>query len=543
MNTAFGLHVPVGDIGELQEVKDALAYTNTDKISTLFDEETAVNVYYYTHKGHVIPMPKPGAPNKNADDPLGDTNAINPSEVRSMLLHFPLTSLNLDFSDYLNTDVTIPPVVLPDLQYQSLEINPANPYELDPIPIPLGDMGEWIKSITLNGSEKTTVTLKGAAALQGSLKMAIPDFGIGSSESDFQQGKTQGDDLVFEATEKKELKPKSKLPTSTVNIYLQLTQVPPEGGSYPVEVGLKWTEAEVLPGDSGTYEDKITLPVGQFSEIASKYKIASIPCYLYVDGPFGKTNKVKFELKADDAWLVGDENNKGIEITEGVNFKNLYQLSGDYYEGELNEGSASFNLAKKVNDNSADNLELNYRIERSGDSWKVTPNDANAIISADMVVVLPLQFNVEPQPDEIKTIDDKEYIDIFSMVEYGANDNSDLFGRDQIGSTTAYLSSVRLSGKNMENTFFSNDLFLHVYEENVVDELIEIKSGGSFSLDIEGSPHIPMPFHPEFSVYLQKPEIESAVIKITPKPETGGDIFTIQIAADVTGMAEYEQDL
>jgi hypothetical protein len=239
---------------------------------------------------------------------------------------------------------------------------------------------------------------------------------------------------------------------------------------------------------------------------------------------------------------VGDKNtNKGIEITKGTNFLELYQPSGDYYEGKLREGSASFNLAEKVNEDSTGDLILNYWITRLGSTWTVTPNDAD--ISVDMVVVLPLQFNVVPKPEDIKTIANMKYIDIFSMVEYGADNNGDLFGRDQIGSTIAYLSSVRLSGKNMENTFFSNDLFLHVYEENVVDKLIKIKSGGSFSLDIEGSPHIPMPFHPEFSVYLQKPDNEPAVIKIAPKPETGGDIFTVQISADVTGMAEYEQDL
>jgi hypothetical protein len=540
VSTTFGLHVPVGDIGELQEVKDALQYTNSEKISSLFDEETAVNVYYYTKEGYVIPMPDTNDENKNTGDPLGESNAIDPGKVRSMLLHFPLTSLNLDFSEYLNTDVTIPPVELPNLSSLPPVINSANPYVLTPIPIPLGNMGEWIKSITLNGStDNTTVTLEGAAALKNSLEMAIPDFGIGDTNT-FKQGVVVGVDLVFTATTEKKLLPKT---TSTVDIYLQLTQVPPEGGSYPVKVDLKWTEAEVSPGDKGAYDGTIPLPIGQFSEVASKYKIVSIPCYLYVDGPFSNVNKVEIGLQADVDWLVGDKDkNKGIEITKGANYLELYQPSGDSYAGELHEGSASFNLAAKVNEDSASDLILKYSI-KPGSTWTVKPGDAD-VISADMVVALPLQFNVEPQPEEKKQIGGKEYIDIFSMVKYGVDDNGDLFGRDQIQSTATYLSNVRLSGKNMKNTFFSNDLFLRILDEkSEIDELVEIKSGESFYADIAGSPRIPMPFHPEFSVCLHKPENEPAVIKIAPKPETGDDIFTVQISADVTGMAEHEQDL
>jgi hypothetical protein len=536
-NTTFGLHVPVGDIGELQEIKDALQYTDTEKISGIFGEEMVVNAYFYTKKGHVIPMPKSTAPNKNVDSPLNKDNAIDPGEVRSLLIHFPLARLNLNLNEYLNTEVTMPAVTLPDLPPGA-----SLPSNLPPIPIPLGEMSEWIDSVELNGkNDYTTVTLKGGAVLQDSLRMAVPEFGIGTGEGDFQKGAAKDGDLVFTANTVTQLHPKK----TAVNIYLQLTKVPPKGGSYPVEVDLKWTKAEVLPGDSGSYEDTIDIPVAEFSDFLTKYKIASIPCYIYVGGPFSDSNKVELGIQADNDWLVGDENTKkGTELTQGINFSALYKpplLRDDYYEGELHEGSDSFNLAAKVNNSAEKDIKLKYWIKRLGTSWTVLPN-SNDIISADMVVVLPFQFNVEPQPEEIITVDNKEYIDIFSMVKYGLNDNGDLFGRDQVRATTVYLTNICFSAKSMENTFFANDLFLHIYDDNVVDELIKISSGGSFSADIAGSPHIPMPIHPKFSVYIQKPKNDLAVIKIAPKPKTGSDVFMVQISADVTGISEYEQD-
>jgi hypothetical protein len=544
VNTAFDLHVPVGDIGEREEVSDFIKYAKPEKIASLF-EDGNVSVCYYTKDDYVIPMPKTGEPNKNVEGMLDATNAINPgSGVRSMFLHFPLTSVNLDFTQYFKSDVEMPLVGMPNIDdiwtgtpSPSVGTDLPSAYEFPPLDIPLDGMGEWIEWIKLNGTAgKTTVVLKDGAALAGMLKMAVPAFGIGDSETDFKEGTTASGDLVFTAAnDEKELKPMTDAP---VKVYLQLTKVPPNGGPYKVEVDLKWTEAKVNPGENGLYKGTVPLPLGQFADFFKKYQIASLPCYLYVGGPFDTSNTMELKLKADNDWLVGTAN-AGEEITKDLNFLSLYGnlFSEDEYDGELHESSASFNLAAKLNEGSAHDMKLDYQLQMN--DQEVTPSDTLSVISADMVVILPFQFEVKE--DEITEINgEKSYAEITTMTDYGLDDNGDLFGRDQVEeTTTAVLTSARILSKELKNTFFAGDLFLHVYEENIVDKLIKITAGESIDFEFTGSPQIPMPFHPVLALYAHVPT-SPAVITINPRKDE--DVFSVQLSADITGTAQYEQD-
>jgi hypothetical protein len=549
VNSSFGLHVPVGDIGDLQEVKDILEYANGDKISSLFGDGE-VSVCLYTKEGYGIPLPDTTDPNKNAGGTLGSGNAINPGEVRSMFLRFPLARMDLDFTSYFKNDVTIPDITMPDISNNSLIPSPEGtplpfPYSFELPPIPLGAMSQWIESIKLNNTtgnvKLTTVTVKNGGNLSDTLQMAIPAFGIGGSSPAYQLGTTDGPDLVFTANTETTLNPQND---STVNIYLRLMKVPPSGASYSVEVNLAWTEAEVNPnsGGTGTHGDTITLPTGQFTEFSTDYHFASLPCYLYVGGPFSPANKVTLGLEADGAWLVGQSDTEGKEITESRSFATLYEdpfpKNDGYYDGDLYDPTASFNLAAQVNTSTAD-IELKYWMKLDN-SWTVTPDGTASTISADMVVILPLQFDVVKQE---KQIGNDFYVDIMTMEEYGSSGSGDLFGRDQLGVTANFLTGIRLSGKNVKNTFFSSDLFLHV-EDNVDREPVPIKSGKDFDIEITGAPYIPTPFHPSFFVCVKKPAGGgSATIKIAPQPKEGDDVFAVRLSADVTGMAEYEYDL
>jgi hypothetical protein len=550
VSTTLGLHAPVGDIGELGEVKDLLKYTERDEIASLFyseNDDESVNVYYYVKDGYVVPLPKPNAPTENAEGPLDASNAINPGkDVRSMFLHFPLTSLNLNFTEYLKTDVEMPVINVPDKNALGVsdvpEGTPLSPYYAPPpVPIPLDAMEEWVNSINLNGNapnDCTTVTVKGGAALYDSLQMAVPAFGIGN-DSDFRSGAVAGGDLVFSADPKdKGLKPK----TDPVEIYLQLTKVPAGSGTYDVEVDLKWTQAEVYPGEKGVFEGKKALPLEEFAESSDKYKIATIPSYLYIGGPFDADNSAEVGLKSETDWLVGDgaDKGQGEAVVTDCSFKwNENLLSGDKYGGDLDGEAASFNLASKVSDSSGGNLELQYYIRAMNDSWIVYSDNPNGVISADMVVILPLQFNLV-EDGKVKSINGENYISIMSMLDYGSGADSDLFGRDQAGDFSNLLTGIRVSGKDMKNTLFADGLFLHVYQDGVVEELVAVKAGNSFSVDIAGSP-IPIPFHPEFGVCALKPHSGQAVMRIMPK--VGEDVFSLWFSADVTGMVQYERDL
>jgi hypothetical protein len=546
VSSAFGLHIPVGDIGELDEVKELLEYTKIEKISGLFNsdgtDEVKANAYYYTKGGYVIPLPKEGEPNRNVEGPLGEKNAINPGEVRSMFLHFPLTSMNLDLTEHLKS-VTIPPLEVPDVStLVPGGILPEgyplfNPHELDTLSVPLDAMSEWIESVRLDGTHgnTTTVTIKGGKALRDMLEMAVPALDIGSTPADFKQGVVKGEDLVFYAEdEEKVLSPK----TDSVEIYLQLTKVPPSGGPYDVEVDLKWTEARVNPGEEGVYEGTVPLPLGQFSEFAEKYKIASLPCYLYVGGPFDKDSDIGLKLKAGGDWLVG-KGNKEEKITENLNFLSKYSLATDEYDGILHESTASFNLAAKMNEGSANDLNLNYQLRVN--AWDVQPTETLSVISADMVVILPLQFElVSPDKEEIEVEiegEKKKYIKLESMADYGSNGKGDLLGRDQAGVPSDIITDIRFSGDNIKDTLFGGSLFLRIHQNDKVYVMEPIKTGTGFSANISSPP---MPFHPEFGLYMKLPE-GKPVIKIVPKD--GDDAFALRLSIDVTGMVEYEQNL
>jgi hypothetical protein len=533
VSTTFGLHMPIGDLAELQEVRDALEYTKIERIAELFNNENQkVQVYYYTEAGYVIPLPDNESPNKNAEGPFDATNAARPDEVRSLFFHFPLVSLNLDFAEYLRTDVIVPDIVVPE--------GPSSyPRNLATVTVPLGEMSRWVESIDLNGDTgKSIVTLEGGAQLQDTLQLAIPALGIGVGKEDFRYGTAKNNNLMFTATVSKTLQPK----TEPVIIYSRLTEVPAEsGGHFAVTIDLKWTKAEVVPGD-GVYSDTIILPFGQFSEYTDKYEIMTLPCYFYVGGPFDDTNKAEVGLKAGEDWIIGTGETAGEVIEASYPFQlDKNALSDGFYSGSVPESAAPFNLAAKANDNSHGDLELIYWI-RVPDLWVIRPDDGGGVITADLVAVLPLQFEIVE--GEKKTFGGEEYVNIMAMTDYDLNGGYDLFGRDRGESSFFVPTDVRFSGKDMRNTLFSGSLYLHLYDNyDILDQLITIKPGENFYVDVTGTPYIPVPFHPVFAVYVKKPENGPTVLKIDAKKAGVDDIFAVKLSADVTGMTEYEQDL
>jgi hypothetical protein len=540
VNTTLDLHVPIGDIGDVQEVRESLEYTNAEKIAEIFGD-TDVNVYYfYTEKGYtdgdktsgyVIPLPKKNFPNENAEAPYDDAStAICSNEVRTLFMHFPLASVNLDFTEYLKTEIETPDVVAPDTtKFPDMDPGSDIPggYPLEMAPIPLGAMSEWIEYIKLNGDkDMTTVTLEGGAELADTLKLAIPGLGIGKDKKDFQPGKPEGKDLVFSADRETTLKPQED---KEIKVFSQWVKVPKEnGGGYKIEIDLKWTEAEVHTGENGNYGGVVNIPLEQFSDILEKYKLVTFPCYLYVGGPFGGNaiQGATITLDGGDGWKIEKS------IDQSYAFAALYTgLSpGKSYGEPLSYASTiSFNLAEKVNV-AQGNIQIAYTMEL-GSSYTVTPDTAkDSAITADLVALLPMQMEVlEVNPE--------------TTPDYGSDGAYDLFGRDQAGVSLNRITSARVSGRDMVNTLYAGDLFFRMYDDVSLDKLVKITPGEDCFMDIAGDPYIPMPFHPVFAVYMKKPAEGPPFVKIKPKKDGVEDSFSIILSANVTGEAEYEQDL
>ncbi|MDR1468890.1 MAG: hypothetical protein LBT00_06315 [Spirochaetaceae bacterium] len=561
VSSTFDLHVPVGDIGQMEEVQDLLEYLKIEKIREFFEEaveeteETEnprkANVfYYYAEKdytagdeksGYVIPLPDTADKNKNAEAPYTALNAIRSDEVRTLFIHFPLSRMDLDFSEYMKTEIETPDVVLPDID-TPLPPGADIPGEGFPVdPIPLGVMNEWVTRIKLNDTAKgvfTQVRLIGGAELNDALELAIPGLGIGANETDFQQGVPVGEDLVFTASQEKTLNPQVD---KELSVYPRLVQVPPEsGGSYHIVVDLKWTEADVNPGKHGDYHGLITLPLKQLADILEKYKLKTLPCYLYVGGPFdgGAIQGAKITLDDGKGWKIEED------ITKSYDFSTLY--TGLSLEHSFNEplsyaSTASFNLAAKVNEDSLDDMHIEYLISL-GDSCIVTQEQGVSAITADLVILLPMQTEVvETEPEAALTWEDgRRYTRMMELVDYSSE--GDLFGRDKAGVSISRIENARVSGTDADNTIFAGDLFLRIYDNLSFDQLFHIEMNKDFSIDIAGD-DIPMPFQPKFAVYVEKPEAGNAVVKIESKKDGVDDKFSMKIKADVSGEAEYEQGL
>jgi hypothetical protein len=554
VSAAMGLRASL-DIGELEDVREALAMLDINELSENFNKGgQQVTVYYYTGPD-LVPLPDTSDPNKNAYNNLPDddpANALDPGGVRTLLIHFPLTSINLNFTEYLKNDVTMPDVVLPDVDFSPAkpgESIPGEGFEIDPIP--LGAMNEWIESIEINDeaeSRYTTVTLEGGASLRTALKLAIPALGIGKDDEDYQFGTSSGADLVFTATYTKELHPRDPK-EGIVHVNPLLVKVPEgrqSGKHYPVEIDLQWKEAEVNPGDEEDYSGHVSLPLGQFAEVLAKYKMVTLPHYLYVDGPFGKKNKARIGLQHGKEWIVGDKTNGAVIIENRYNFQDLYNtLESPCYNGSLSYAStASFNLAEKVNRIGGD-LFLDYWIEVEG-NWVVkyedTKTDADTAIRVDLVALLPMRVRLEvAEEDTYESPDGRTFMRLVDMSDYGAGSASDLFGRDQADLAGSRITGVRISGNIVRNTIFAGDIFLRMYDDVSLNKLVKINAGKDFSIDIVGDSDIPTPFHPKFAVYLEEPENGSAVVDIKPKKD--GEAESIKLVAEVTGEIEYERDL
>jgi hypothetical protein len=327
-----------------------------------------------------------------------------------------------------------------------------------------------------------------------------------------------------------------------VYVYPRLVKVPAEsGGRYAVGIDLKWTEAVVNPRDN-EQGGAVKLPLGQFFDAHNQFQLVTLPSYLYVGGDL-KREGARIHLEADGDELLN------APIDDNYVFSELYQRSPEecFYDGTIAyDCTGSFNLASKVNKRKEKDLLLKYRIQAGGE-WRIRSDTVTSEekITVDLVVLLPLQIEVlETRPDMPLTLSDgRNYIRMTEMSDFGLT--GDLFGRDQAEFSGYRITSIQVLGKDMKNTVYAGDLYLRMYDGSLdgsLDKLVKIKADEDFFIDIAGD-EIPMPFHPAFAVYLEKPAAGEAVVRIKPKEGEGIDEFSVKLSVDVSGEAEYEQDL
>jgi hypothetical protein len=301
------------------------------------------------------------------------------------------------------------------------------------------------------------------------------------------------------------------------------------------------------------YKGNLTLPAalfGGFFENGDDYQAVTVPCYLYIGGPFGKDGsvvKVRCYFAGDeDDLLVADEDGGVLPITEDSGYERLFPVTDfkkefpdePYYAEALPSFTGEFNLAKALNERRGQALELEYEIiiER----WVAGDDDADGAggddaFSVDLVILLPLRFELDREAEEDYRPGGMAYIRLF---EGWAPSSGDVLGRDAIGQDSGRITRVSVEG--MSNTVYAGkDVFLRVSDKAAgFDELFPVGED-VFAIEIVDAGGIPYPFRPFMTPYVLQPSGGGAPV-VTIKPKAPGVKDALSLGSIEWDM-EYER--
>jgi hypothetical protein len=201
---------------------------------------------------------------------------------------------------------------------------------------------------------------------------------------------------------------------------MKLTAIP--DGELPIKLQFRWKKANVLPGESGTFEDTFPMPdLSRLTDMLGGLKFASVPGYLYVGG-LGESTEAGMRLSATKAdrtldYLIANDTGEGEGMSTPMD-RTLYitssgsesiQTSSD----AITDQSAILKDMKGLlNGDYTDELKYSVYI----DSTPIYNTDADKAkwITADLLLVLPLYFDVETEEPEndIITVDGQNYVKV-----------------------------------------------------------------------------------------------------------------------------------
>ncbi|MDR0785716.1 MAG: hypothetical protein LBE74_07535 [Treponema sp.] len=396
--------------------------------------------------------------------------------------------------------------------------------------IPLGDMAKLVKYIDV---KDTGVKIKGMD-FEGKIEIAIPQFGVGSGDVGsgvtYAPGEVKNGDLHFTTdtalaaadgngdSETYRFEIDDNAPNLTVHINIKDFIEGPI--VFEPELVFNWTEAKVDPGENGKLTGSYDMDFENIKNFLGEgdFELPEVLGYLYVmDLPISKNSNSKptVSLKVgsdDDGWipLTKDDNDQLVECN--MENKDIPEEFSEMENGET--------LTKDLPPASLDSIDMtDVFMAPSGSSleYTVTMGDAknpltltntvddlSGVISVDMVVVIPLAFNIKATPMEV---DGKRFIPLELNGENGESllpkIEEDLFGRDGKGSTIDEVigprSNITIKLEKFVNKALPNAVIW--IKAGTSEQLLELSGDGVHDLSFEGD-DVKYPFTPEFKILI-----------------------------------------
>jgi hypothetical protein len=408
-------------------------------------------------------------------------------DVQTYLVHSQIAEMNLNLSEYVQgldiTDAT--GTAMPDTFIPGTGIS-------YPFTIPFGQMAEWVTEVE-DAQFRVTLTFEGDVPTDVSVI-----FNINGEDKDGISDTSDSGKLIFTHT------PLFLHPQQYKGITVKIRV--PVGYSFKPELNFDWERAKIQPkqGDN-VYEGKYTFSIGELINYLGKgVSFKTIPTYMYVDLPDGDWEPA-IRLSVDG----------GEPVEKGMVDEPLPPLNQE----DDNE-SIDFNLDdcfefasfletlpdSKVNDS----IELKYEIETK--LVPISKNGNPGKIAIDLIIVLPLEFEVSGSPTIPASLDNEKKAELARYVKLELGDllpdtgDDDLFGRtgkkDDLFESLDY---VKIYLNNCHNTIIKGGFSISIIA-GTYSKVLTLDDGGSDDITIDLD-ELPNPFSPKFEILILKSTI------------------------------------
>lgn len=490
-----GLYVPLGSpFGEDTRIEK---YIDFSSIGEMMGTNQDANIKMYDYPGY----------SKDSAD-----------KVQAYLVHCKIAEMNLNLSEYVEQlDI------LSNVETAVSGTIPGSGRDMN-VPIGFGTMQDWITKVT--GAKFTlTLTLSGSPGTV-SVRFYSADPAHAADQLDHVETRDFSGAAATTVTFNSgsfTFYPKAGL-TISINA--------PVGTFFQPKLEFEWTSAMVKPNkQDADYEGSYSFTLGDLTGyLGEGVAFKSIPTYIYMKFP-QSFNNTDITLKGNDQALPGI-NNQDPEIIRKSVLEEI-DLSKEVMNDPITFGGNGFDFASLFMNSKNIKLDYNinigeFSINRSGNEGKIT---------VDLVIVLPLEFNVSTQSTHYPN----EYVKL--TLGGGLPDSigsGDLFGRtgkaDDLLNNIDYV-TIKLN--NVVNTILPN-LALSI-SAGTWNRKIDLRNGNNTEVKLDMD-ELPYPFSPTFEMLLPKDDPAGSLtgtLKVGPFDQMKLDFFlTVEAKAEINQTIE-----
>ncbi|MDR3115298.1 MAG: hypothetical protein LBU25_07245 [Treponema sp.] len=459
-------------------------------------------------------------------------------EVQTYVVRYEIAKLNLDLEKHIEEadDITVPSLVIPAIPAGSpggVYLTSAPPFFTASEPseplfeIGLGTMEQWLKDVQLNGAG---ITIRGGAGLADTLRLKIPQLGIDKYEQGVSDEKG---DLVFTGGAYTLLdKNDSKGESTAIQIYAHLVDTPKDG-TYTMELNFKWDKATLHPGEKGEFTESYTVNFGELTGYLGNARLKEVPAYVFIAGLPDSTDG-KMTLQIGEKQIVPNETISPASLPGSL----IIDEEHSTVKGPIPDSSIKEKL-DLVDLFTTDSGTLDYSITVS--SVDITPQSPNPMLTVELLIMLPLDFEVT---GDTVTVAGNYYKELELKPLKGLTDSTksgDLFGRTgQEDDTLKDIHEVALKFYKYTNTLIEGvALFVgKPAEDSTLEKLLPLESSEPDPLTFTRD-EVKYPFNPQFKILVEAQNGNTA-FKI--RPLAGKDV-KLDFSLALEASADIEQTI